>query len=63
MQVPQGVQHRVYPLPHLPAEENEDCVSQLIFISNGIGNQKILDSLKRFFAATPTFNGLPSSAL
>ncbi|WGS54900.1 GTP-binding protein (plasmid) [Paraburkholderia sp. D15] len=61
--VVQGVRHRVYPPSHLPAEDNEDNVSRLVFISNGINDQIILDSLKRFTAATSTFNGLSWPAL
>jgi G3E family GTPase len=61
--VVQGVRHRVYPPSHLPAEDNEDNVSRLVFISNGINDQKILDSLKHFTAATSTSNGFPGRAL
>ena len=68
--VVQGVRHRVYPPYHLPADDNgssdnntEGDISRLVFIVNGIGEQRILDSLERFTAATSPFSKLPGAVL
>ncbi|WP_312257138.1 CobW family GTP-binding protein [Stutzerimonas nitrititolerans] len=45
--VVQGVRHRVYPPYHLPAEDDPDDVSRLVFITDGIEDQRIIESLHR----------------
>lgn len=54
--VVQGVRHRVYPPSHLPAEEGQDNVSRLVFITYGIDDQKILDSLSRLTVISSPFS-------
>lgn len=45
----QGVRHRVYPPTHLPAlGENDDGKSRLVFITQGIEESLVRDSLRRF---------------
>jgi len=61
--VVQGVRHRVYPPSHLPAEENEDNVSRLVFITNGIDDEKILNSLERLTRQRRQFSKLDVEAL
>ena len=45
----QGVRHRVYPPTHLPAlSTDDDGKSRLVFITQGIDETVVRDSLKRF---------------
>lgn len=47
----QGVRHRVYPPTHLPAiGAGDDGRSRLVFITQGIGESVVRDSLRRFSA-------------
>lgn len=58
--VVQGVRHRVYPPSHLPPAEDQDNVSRLVFITKGMDERKILDSLARVTkAASPLGNIFP----
>lgn len=45
--VVQGIRHRVYPPQHLPADEQDDGLSRLVFITDGIEHVRILQSLSR----------------
>jgi hypothetical protein len=54
--------HRVYPPFHLSAEENGDNVSRLVFITSGIDDQKILDSLRRLALISSPFSQAVTSA-
>ena len=45
----QGVRHRVHPPTHLPAvSADDDGKSRLVFITQGIDETVVRDSLRRF---------------
>ncbi|MFC4275350.1 CobW family GTP-binding protein [Achromobacter aloeverae] len=52
--VVQGVRHRVYPPSHLPAADDDDSVSRLVFITHGIDDEKIMRSLERITGSAPS---------